>query len=78
VPGLLGSFADIAAATLRAAGLEATIVVAPEPPPGSPTRAGRVWKQSPISFATEDEGTAVTIYVNPSAPAAPPPPPATP
>ena len=24
---------------------------APEPPPGSPTRAGRVWKQSPISGA---------------------------
>jgi penicillin-binding protein 1A len=72
VPGLLGSFADDAAATLRAAGLEVTIVVAPEPPPGSPTRAGRVWKQSPISFAMRDEGTAVTIYVNPSAPTAPP------
>lgn len=66
VPSVLGAYADQAAATLRAAGFVPTIVVEPEPPPGSPARAGRVWKQTPITGAIEDRGATVTISVNPT------------
>ncbi len=65
VPNVLGSYADQAATLLRAAGLEVEIVVRPEPPPGAPERAGKVWKQSPISGVVVDAGTTVTLSVNP-------------
>jgi penicillin-binding protein 1A len=65
VPGVLGAYADEAAATLRAAGFSVSVLVRPEPPPGDPARAGRVWKQSPISGGEADEGSTVTITVNP-------------
>jgi eukaryotic-like serine/threonine-protein kinase len=66
VPNVLGAYADEAAAKLRAAGFAPVIVVSPEPPPGSPTRAGRVWKQSPITGAVADAGSTVTVSVNPA------------
>lgn len=66
VPSALAAYADDAAATLRAAGFEVTIVAEAEPPPGSAARAGRVWKQSPIAGSNAEEGTAVTIWVNPA------------
>jgi penicillin-binding protein 1A len=65
VPGVLGAYADEAAASLRAAGFTVAVTVRPEPPPGDPARAGRVWKQSPFSGAIVDEGSTVTITVNP-------------
>jgi beta-lactam-binding protein with PASTA domain len=66
VPNVLGAYADEAAATLRAAGFEVEIFVRPEPPPGNPARAGRVWKQTPITGAVADAGTVVSVSVNPS------------
>ena len=66
VPNVLGAFADEAATTLRAAGFEVEILVRPEPPPGNPARAGRVWKQSPITGAVADAGAPVTVSVNPT------------
>jgi beta-lactam-binding protein with PASTA domain len=65
VPSVLGAYADEASATLRAAGFTVDVLVRAEPPPGNPARAGRVWKQSPISGAVVDEGAGVTITVNP-------------
>lgn len=65
VPSVLGAYADEAAATLRAAGFVTEVLVGPEPPPGNPARAGRVWKQSPISGAVLDEGETVRLTVNP-------------
>jgi penicillin-binding protein 1A len=66
VPSVLGAYADEAAFRLRAAGFEPVITVTSEPPPGDPTRAGRVWKQTPITGAIADQGAKVTISVNPS------------
>jgi penicillin-binding protein 1A len=66
VPNVLGSYADEAAASLRSTGFEVAILVRPEPPPGNPARAGRVWKQSPISGAVADAGAIVTVSVNPT------------
>jgi penicillin-binding protein 1A len=65
VPSVLGSYADEAAAGLRGLGFTVEVLVRPEPPPGDPARAGRVWKQSPISNAMVDEGSTITITVNP-------------
>jgi len=71
VPNALGQYADQAIQQLRAAGFEGTIVVQSEPPPGSPDRAGRVWKQTPIAGSVADEGSTVQLSVNPTTP--PPP-----
>lgn len=65
VPLVLGLLADEAAARLRAAGLEVTVRVAPEPPPGAPERVGRVWKQVPAAGTTTLEGRAATVWVHP-------------
>ena len=65
VPSGLGAYADEAAATMRAAGFDVNVVPQPEPPPGSATRAGRVWKQSPVAGSSADQGTTVTMWVNP-------------
>ncbi len=66
VPSVLGDYADQAATTLRAAGFQVMITVKAEPPPGNPARAGRVWMQSPITGAIADQGTTVTVSVNPA------------
>ncbi len=68
VPNVLGTYPDEAAATLRSAGFVVSITVKAEPPPGNPARAGRVWMQSPIAGATTDQGTTVTLGVNPTTP----------
>jgi penicillin-binding protein 1A len=65
VPTVLGLLSDEANAAVRARGLVLRIVVAAEPPPGSPARAGRVWKQTPVAATSVDAGTTVTIWVNP-------------
>jgi penicillin-binding protein 1A len=65
VPNVLGEYADQAATALRGAGFEVSVLVRPEPPPGSPDRAGKVWRQTPISGELADERSAVTITVNP-------------
>jgi penicillin-binding protein 1A len=68
VPNVLGAYADEAAATLRGAGFGVSLAVTAEPPPGNPARAGRVWMQSPIAGTTADQGTVVTLSVNPTTP----------
>lgn len=65
VPNVLGEYADQAATALRGAGFQVEVLVRPEPPPGSPERAGKVWRQTPITGELTDEGTTVTITVNP-------------
>ena len=65
VPTELGLLSDEANAAASARGLVLRIIVAAEPPPGSPARAGRVWKQSPVAGTTVDRGTTVTVWVNP-------------
>ena len=66
VPTLLGLLSDQAKAATTARSLGIRIIVAAEPPPGSPARAGRVWKQAPVGGASVDAGSIVTIWVNPS------------
>jgi len=66
VPNVLTKYADEATAALQAAGLDSRIVVESEPPPGSPSRKGKSWKQSPAAGASVDAGTTVTVWVNPS------------
>lgn len=66
VPALLGLLSDQANAATATRSLQLRIVVVAEPPPGSPARAGRVWKQSPVAGAPVDAGTTVTVWVNPS------------
>ena len=65
VPNVLGEYADQAATALRGAGFEVSVLVRPEPPPGSPDRAGKVWRQTPISGELADERSTVTLTVNP-------------
>jgi membrane peptidoglycan carboxypeptidase len=65
VPNVLGEYADQAATALRGAGFDVSILVRAEPPPGSPDRAGKVWRQTPISGELADERSPVTITVNP-------------
>lgn len=64
VPRVLGLLADQAAAEIRAAGFTANVIVEAEPSPGTEGQ-GLVWKQTPISETTADEGTTVTVWVNP-------------
>jgi penicillin-binding protein 1A len=68
VPNVLGTYPDEAAASLRRAGFGVSIAVEAEPPPGNAVRAGRVWLQSPIAGTGVDQGTVVTLSVNPTTP----------
>ena len=65
VPEVLATFAADATALLRASGLDAQVVTQPEPPPRDPARTTRVWKQSPPAGTVVDQGTRVTVWVNP-------------
>jgi len=67
VPPVLGLLTDEAVAAIEAAGLVPQVLVEPEPPPGPADRIGRVWKQSPVSGQRAEEGTTVTVWVNPTA-----------
>jgi penicillin-binding protein 1A len=66
VPAVLGLLSDQAKAAATAHSLGIAIIVAAEPPPGSPARAGRVWKQSPVAGTTLDAGATMTVWVDPS------------
>jgi penicillin-binding protein 1A len=66
VPTLLGQLADQAAALLANAGLQVQIVRQQQPPPADPSLLGRVWKQSPASGTAVDQGSTVTVWVNPA------------
>ena len=66
VPSVLGLLSDDAKAAAVAHSLAIQIIVVGEPPPGSPSRAGRVWKQSPVAGTSVDAGTTITVWVNPS------------
>jgi len=65
VPLLLGMTGDEAAATARFSGIDIRLVVEVEPPPGSPDRAGRVWRQSLVAGTHAEEGTEITVWSNP-------------
>ena len=65
VPNVLGLLGDEAAAAITKAGFVADIVVAPEPPPGTIGSEGKAWKQAPFSGEIADEGTTITVSVNP-------------
>jgi beta-lactam-binding protein with PASTA domain len=65
VPTVLGLLSDEASYAAGLKSLRVDLVQQAEPPPGSPARAGRVWKQSPLAGATANEGDIVTVYVNP-------------
>jgi len=64
VPNVLNEYADDAAGNLRAVGLVANVIVQDEPPPGSPSRSAKSWKQSPAAGAAVDSGSTVTVWVN--------------
>ncbi len=66
VPAFLGLTPAQAASTAAAARLTVTVIVAAEPPPGSPTRRGRVWKQATASGTSVEPDTTITVWVNPS------------
>ncbi|MBK5288771.1 MAG: transglycosylase domain-containing protein [Acidimicrobiia bacterium] len=65
VPNVLGLLADQAAFAIRQAGLDPRVVVEAQPPPTSFDSTGKAWKQSPFSGQSVDEGTPVTVWVNP-------------
>lgn len=65
VPTLVGLPADQAAALVRSAGLVANVRVEVEPDPRPADSQGKVWKQSPISGSTVDEGSTITLWANP-------------
>ena len=56
VPTVLGLLSDEANAAATRARARAPYRRRAEPPPGSPARAGRVWKQSPVAGTKVDEG----------------------
>jgi penicillin-binding protein 1A len=66
VPDVLDRTSSDASAAIKAAGLTAHVVTQAEPKsPGSGSRKGRVWKQSPSGGTAVEVGSTVTIYVNP-------------
>jgi penicillin-binding protein 1A len=65
VPTVLGALADEASGAIVGNGLQVDLIREAEPPPGSPSRAGRAWKQSPAGDVYADEGSRVTVWVNP-------------
>ncbi len=65
VPSVVGLPVDRAAAFVRLAGLVPNVRVEVEPDPRPPDSQGTVWKQSPVSGTTVDEGTTITLWANP-------------
>ena len=61
VPPLVGLTADEAARVLQQAGLVPDIGIA-EPPTGTDSRPGRVWKQSPEAGTVLDEGQTTQVW----------------
>jgi hypothetical protein len=56
---------DDAATTAHFCGLDIRIVAEAEPPPGSPARTGRVWRQSLVAGTHVEEGSEITVWSNP-------------
>jgi penicillin-binding protein 1A len=66
VPDVLGRTRSEAVAAIRAADLEPRVIVARESNSDAAERnAERVWKQAPSGGSDVDEGSTVTIWVNP-------------
>ncbi len=65
VPLLLGMTAEDAQTTAHFSGFDIRVVVEGEPPPGSPDREGRVWRQSLVSGTQVEEGSEMTVWSNP-------------
>jgi len=67
VPDVLGLYSDEAVGRLTRQDLVAEIVVEPEPAePGDVPRPGRVWSQTPGQGQLLDQGSVVTLRVNPT------------
>jgi penicillin-binding protein 1A len=67
VPDLLDLTQSDASKAVTDVGLKPRAVIQQEPKsPGSSSRKGRVWKQSPQAGSSADRNTTVTFYVNPS------------
>ncbi len=64
VPHLLGRNQADAATLAARAGLALKVVVQAEPPPGSPSRRAKVWKQSSASGTSVPAGTTITVWLN--------------
>ena len=73
VPSLLGLSADDARRLVEGRGLVIDVTELAEPPPGATTRAGLVWKQTPLGGTSLDVGSTVQVWVDPAR-ADPPPP----
>jgi penicillin-binding protein 1A len=66
VPDLLDQTRDAATRAVTGAGLKPVVIVQQEPKsPGSGSRKGKVWKQSPSGGTRTDRGATVTFWVNP-------------
>jgi penicillin-binding protein 1A len=66
VPQVLGQLANQATFTLSGTGLQIQVTNQQEPPPTDPSRLGRIWKQAPAAGAVVDQGTVVTVWLNPA------------
>jgi beta-lactam-binding protein with PASTA domain len=66
VPSVLGYSGSSAEGRLESEGFAVVWKTQPEPNPGQANKnSGLVWKQHPAAGTTVDEGTTVTIFVNP-------------
>ena len=68
VPNVIGMQRGAAEAAIRQVGLVASVSFSEECDPDDPScdyRPGAVWSQSPDGGAQRDQGSTVTIYVNP-------------
>jgi len=65
VPLLLAMTTDDAATAAHFSGLDIRIITEAEPPPGSPDRDGRVWRQSLVAGEHVTEGSEITVWSNP-------------
>jgi penicillin-binding protein 1A len=66
VPSVLGYTGSSAEGRLESEGFSVVWKTEPEPNPGQASKnSGLVWKQQPAAGTTVDEGTTVTIFVNP-------------
>jgi penicillin-binding protein 1A len=72
VPSVLGLSATDARTLVEGRGLVIDITELAEAPPGDTTRAGLVWKQSPVGGTSVDVGSTVEVWVNPDLPSAAP------
>jgi penicillin-binding protein 1A len=64
-PDLLGLLGDEALYAGAANGVRVEFVTELEPPPNDAARAGRIWKQSPGAGIRVDEGSTITVWINP-------------